>query len=575
MFQIFQVNEMRSTYFIADFSYDPDATEPLKVFELGDAFSSSLPDKKIYDGRISANELFWEDLRKQYPSALLLQVYPSGLNILDLSNQHAILSYDKNNMFDDSVYHLAPSHPTIEKLIFEVLKNAEKRTQTSRLLLLYLGHPKLFMSYDFQYNLPIYKHIKLVNNLSQTMTSAFYDKNVFYKFASDSPIYPKTLKLYCSDSDIEEKVTSFVNKTQADYYVIKPAQGTRSEGVHITSQTELLATIRKIQGDESPHEACDIFRSRNLLIQVCHLSKLIEYDRKHYFAKGRIIMRADFEDGHTMPTLAFLAGYWHCCKEPFHGDMNDETGISNPAGNPDGILKIEEADWKAITLLFSQHMAPILQSMCINDSQSNIDNNMPWFNGPYSFEEYKSSASTYKEVFKQFFKQQVLIPTDHTLAQKAFFWWNTYVESSRSQSITKKFIIDFLGIDQSFKKKIDYNCQPIDGFVEDHTTTLFDNKTERLNQGLSFKNKAKHEAIAFLLCLLVDLQINFILDGNISPRYFPVSLLVALTSRLVMKSISYMNDNVASPKETSRLFKAHKESRRKVSSNLEIANNRC
>lgn len=42
------ISNMRSTYFIIDFSYNPDDAKPLAIFEFGDAFESGYPDKKLF-----------------------------------------------------------------------------------------------------------------------------------------------------------------------------------------------------------------------------------------------------------------------------------------------------------------------------------------------------------------------------------------------------------------------------------------------------------------------------------------------------------------------------------------------
>ena len=94
---------MHQLHFVADFSYQPSAQEPLKLFELGDAFTAGWVTTPIGTPKKQVGQYFFEDLKMQYPNALLLQAFPSGLNLIDLSDGKHLLTYDRDYLYNSLV----------------------------------------------------------------------------------------------------------------------------------------------------------------------------------------------------------------------------------------------------------------------------------------------------------------------------------------------------------------------------------------------------------------------------------------------------------------------------------------
>lgn len=530
---------MHSVYFITDFAYNPNAKNSLKVFELGDAFLSEFPNKKIGKEQQFASDRLINDLQQHYPNALFMQIYPSGLNLLDFSNNSATLTYDVKELFNDSTRMNAPSYPEIVKLIQEIVKHADKRTEKSRLLLLHIGHPKVFgiITADLQE----YPHLKLINHVSSPLNEAFYNKRIFHYFARGNPIYPETFIFEFQRKDFAVEINAFIEKTQADYYVIKPTDGTRSEYVHIVPQKYLLNTVRQIQSREYDQEACDRFHMTGMIIQECFLSKQIKLNGESYYAKGRAIIRADFTNITVPPTLSFVTGYWQCAHTPCKDKVNDETVIANIAANPKGILEIEENDWQAIKALFGKHLPDILQSMCQNDHG-------------YHFLFYKTVASQqenstqllrskYVEAINQFLSQQVFIPQGPRWTEKIYYGWNTYIEDSVDQQIRKNFVIDIAGIDRFFNKNIIYNNQKNEAFVRNVANTLFYKRPHPLNQTVSLSCKLQYESNVTLRYLIIALIFVTIYTREFSSKTILSSIISTLFTCLIFRSGTYLHEH--------------------------------
>ncbi len=67
---------MYKLFFIVDFVYNPSAQKPLTVLELGDAFTAGWVTQPIGVPKKNVREFFLEDLKRQYPNALLLLAFP-------------------------------------------------------------------------------------------------------------------------------------------------------------------------------------------------------------------------------------------------------------------------------------------------------------------------------------------------------------------------------------------------------------------------------------------------------------------------------------------------------------------
>ena len=101
----------------------------------------------------------------------------------------------------------------------------------------------LNLNYD---EIKISPSLKLVNLFSETLHRALYDKNKLHDFAYGNPIYPKTLYWNSNQTD-PKKLDQFIRKTNSEHYVVKPTNGTRSEGVHIIAQGKLRESIDGIK----------------------------------------------------------------------------------------------------------------------------------------------------------------------------------------------------------------------------------------------------------------------------------------------------------------------------------------
>lgn len=141
---------MHQLHFVADFSYQSSAQEPLKLFELGDAFTAGWVTTPIGTPKTQVVQYFLEDLKMQYPNALLLQAFHSGLNLIDLSDGKQLLTYDRNslyNNFEDQV----SSYWSILSLIKNIIQTAQKRSEAACLLLISIN-PTMAINFDLNYD---------------------------------------------------------------------------------------------------------------------------------------------------------------------------------------------------------------------------------------------------------------------------------------------------------------------------------------------------------------------------------------------------------------------------------------
>ncbi|MBA2654401.1 MAG: hypothetical protein H0U71_04955 [Gammaproteobacteria bacterium] len=517
---------MHSVYFISDFSYNPSHPNPVKIFELGDAFNSDYPGKKLGKEKSSPYTYFINDLKKRYPNALLVQVLPSGLNIDDLENNTSMLTYDKEDIFNDSPQHRSNSFPTIVNLIIKTIQNAVNRSEQSRLLVIAVGHPKIFD--EIPAGLNEYHKLKLINYYSRTLHQSFYNKRILHDFAYHSPIYPKTLCLdfdrYYVEEEIKSEVSEFITSSQANHYVIKPTDGTHSEHVHTVAKDDLLNVIGLILDGSYSRDACSRFHLSGMLIQACHQSKLIPFKGKSFLAKARAIIRADFDEVNPTkaPRLNLISGYWQLAKTPYNGEVNDDTLIANMAVNSEGVVEIDAEDWNEITSHFQEHLPPILHSMASNNKENDwtlLSND---------------DDLSYGDVINQFLKQQVLIPHGSTFFKKIFHWRNTYIENSDSQEIANKFIFDMIGSHQTYSNI--YRYQSSNSIVKNAVTMFNDRAINMANHNiLSLPYKFRQRTIIFFLCLAIVVTLDFILNKSISPKTFLSSVFSVLISSFIIQ----------------------------------------
>ena len=170
---------MHQIHFVADFSYQPSAQEPLKLFELGDAFTAGWVTTPIGTPKKQVGQYFFEDLKMQYPNALLLQAFPSGLNLIDLSDGEHLLTYDRDYLYNSLVSDQVPSYWSMLNLIKNIIQTAQKRSEAARLLLISIG-PTMVMHLNLNYDeIKISPSLKLVNLFSETLQELFMIKISF------------------------------------------------------------------------------------------------------------------------------------------------------------------------------------------------------------------------------------------------------------------------------------------------------------------------------------------------------------------------------------------------------------
>jgi hypothetical protein len=475
---------MHKLHFVVDFSYQPSNQNPLKIFELGDAFTAGWVTKRIGTPKKYVGQYFFEDLKIQYPNALLLNAFHSGLNLTDLSNGAQLLTYDRDLLYNNSFDDHARSFPLMLRLIKDIIQSIQSRSENARLLLISIC-PSIAIQLGLDYDeIKTSSSLKIVNLFSTTLHRSLYDKKEFHTFASGSPIYPRTL-FWDSDQDIEE-LNTFIKETDSKYYVVKPTGGTRSEGVHIISQEELFESISGIKSGKCFPDLYSSFHTTGILIQVCHLSKLIQFKRKYFYAKkesfyakGRAIIRADFEDKDSMPVLNFLTGYWQLAHQPCEQGVNDKTAIAFGAANREGVVEIEQKDWLEIKKLFSEHLPAILHSMIRTPIS------------PFRWERFLNQRveNPSSVIFKDFFKRQFIFPGRPIWSQKLYLGINLYWDDSSYRRLTKELIIDLTGINPSLKKYLNKDIQSVDKFIDSAILTRDGKKDNplQLNHSCSYR----------------------------------------------------------------------------------------
>ena len=526
---------MPTIYFIADFAYNPESKTPLKIFELGDAFCSGYPEKKFGMENQTVSTRFYNYLQKQYPNALFFQAFLGGLNMMDFTDLSQYNTYDKNKVFDDSVSAYSPSFNTISNLLKNINITRGKRSKNSRRLLLHVSDP-LVRFHSPRLDLESDEKLEFLNT-SETVLEALNNKKTFHKFAESSDIYPKTICLNIKNDDFLEHINSFLDKAkEAEYFVIKPIQGTRSEGVHILPRLKLLESIQQIRSKQLFLE--DYYRYQDgMVIQSCHLSKYFSHKGDMYLAKGRVFLRADFKgNDEKMPELSLITGYWQLAKTPC-SKITDETTIANGPANPDGVLVIDNDDWEKISELLLAHLPQIIKKMLINDNQT-IKSGA--FNLRNKAEKIEFSRENYAWTLNNFFNQQLILPAGPL--RQVYYRWNNYISDRQNKMLVKETIIDLVGIDQQYKSTVLYNNQPLEPFIRDTVSILFGDTAKVLSPEASFSNKIIYECRSAQYALLIGFGISFLCTRSLSVESILLGLYFSLAVYL-MKNLTRYQSN--------------------------------
>ncbi len=525
---------MKSVYLIIDFTYNPKQKDALKVLELGDAFVSSYPSQTLGNENISMREKLINDLKKRFPDALFVEVYPAGLTLHDLSNDYGMITYDKTQLFDNSLNTIAPSRYKIVSLVENIASTAVKRSKRSKPLVFWLGFPRI--ASDISISETGSDNITYLHSERNGLTNSFYDKETYHTHAQANPLYPTTLlidyELYNQDFDINGAIKVFLNVNQSDYYIIKPTQGTRSCGVHVVARSDVKDVVNKIIDRQYPDMTGynDPFHRRALLIQVCHFSKEIKHKGRMYYSKGRALIRADFSEGDDTPTLDILSGYLRLAGKPCGGKIDDKSVITNNMVNPSGVLSIDPHDWQCIHKLIHKHLPSILCKL-----QSDKDNG--WINQKFECKNapHLSRENEYVNNLKAFFEQQILVPMIPTVYQRLYIGFNRYIDNSNSDMNTKNLIIDLVGMDQSYKKITEYNNDSTNTFITNAVGTLFQSEVNQLQktvpQHCVWAKEAKHTGYILTIAVLVNMMIN----RDVSPSSIRLVLLTSILTLLLVR----------------------------------------
>ncbi len=258
---------------------------------------------------------------------------------------------------------------------------------------------------------------------------------------------------------------------------------------------------------------CNSFYLTGILIQVCHLSKLIPFKRKSFYAKGRAIIRADFSGKDAKPILNFIAGYWQLANQSYENGVNEKTAIAFGAANREGVVEIEQEDWLKIKKLFSDHLPAILHSM--------IRTSIPRYGVDNISDQRVENPSSV--IFKNFFERQFIFPCGPIWCQKLYLGINLYWEDSLYRRLTKEFIIDLIGINSSLKKHLNQDTQSIDKFIDSAILTRDRKQDNPLQLNHSCAYRFGSYIINTLFIILIELCIAALYRKN--PLIFTISLL--------------------------------------------------
>lgn len=513
---------------------------PLKIFELGDAFTSEFPEKVLGDQNLTLHDTLLKNIQNQYPQGLLLKVYRSGFNLIDLNDFTCLMTHDKQLIFkgdDSDIRTVAPSYGSIKKLVRETIKHANKQDMNGRLLVINCPLPEL----RHELNIPTdieYAKLKFLNHYSNTIQRAFFDKSIFHEYACNNPLYPQTLIMnffQLTTEESKQKIQVFIEQAKADYSVLKPTDGTRSEHVHIIEKDKIFSILEEMQQGGYQSVAFKYYL-KGLIIQECHLSQLVPLNGKHYFCKGRALFRADFSGNDDKPTVEVLAGYRQLAKSPYENCLNDETAIANLAGHAEGILEFDKEDWQNITELFNRHLPTILFDMKRNDAPIE-----PLFLGNDNL--ILAPSSNYADIINQFLKQQFILPTNNNMMlEKIYYHWNTTIEESSNQMFIRKFVIDITGINQTYKNMLNYDPQSQNEFVKNAVATSMNPERNVLYRDIAFPYKSSSDVKIFLSIYTLTLLCTSLVSNKKEPMiHLAFFLLPTVLAYVIDQARAYIN----------------------------------
>lgn len=468
---------MPSTYFIIDFAYNPASTKPLAIFELGDAFYSEYPEKKMGAKQLTPAQYLEFDIKNQHKDPVFIQVTPSGLEIKSLNDNKLIYTSDKENP-SNFITELCDSYGTINNLLLNIFSNAGQNTE-GRELIFHLAEPKLYGNYDWVEENG--SQVKLLNHSSSTLKDAFYNKATLAKFANGSPIFPGTLIIPGGTEIDESAIDRFLEEHKSEYYVIKPAVGTHARNVHVV----LANQLKKVLKDNKNHEW------HGFVVQVCHLSKQLKYNKEYYYAKSRAIVRVDFLPSSCVPKISIVTAFWQLANKPAKDLLDDKNVIANMDANQEGVLEINEEDLHHITQEFIRHLPDIIKKMQSND--------MP---------KIKSRAMDAPDPAKL---AEALHSFIDAQSINCSYNDNTF---DKNLSRVKHFVIDILGLKREFHDWVNYSNDSEQEFIKNATILFCGNKKTTVNH-ISIVSMFKQQAPNIIIAtVLITASMLLLSDPN-------------------------------------------------------------
>lgn len=490
---------MPSTYFIVDFAYNPDSDKPLAIFELGDAFYSEYPNKKMGAEQLTPYQYLGLDIKKQHKDPVFVKVTPSGLDLTSLTDNQSLQSFDKNNP-SFSIREFCNSYGKINDLLLSIFSNSGLNND-GRDLILHIAHLDLYHDYDWveQNN----GQVKLLNHTSKTLKDAFYNKATLADSANGSPIFPGTLIIPGWRKINESDIDRFLAEHNAEYYVIKPAIGTHAEGVHVVKANQLKQTLKQTLKD-TPNYALQEF-----IVQVCHLSKQLEYNDESYYAKSRAIIRVDFLPYSDEPKISVVTAFWQLANSPARDLLDDKNVIANMDANQEGVLEISAEDLHHITHEFTMHLPGIIKKMQFND--------IPVINKRASVAPDQTRLS--KDLLSFLDTQSI------THSYNAGIFNNDLMKM-------KHFVIDILGLNKEFHDWVNYSDESIEEYVNNATAIFCGNKNNTLNR-ISIASMLKQQTPTILGAALIVTMTILVTDDPDSNKSFNLKLLAGAVAVII------------------------------------------
>lgn len=526
---------MRSAYFIADFGFNPACSKPLAIYELGDAFTSTDPGM-IPGSSESPYQVLLQDIQQLYPAGLFVQLRPGGLKIVDFNSGKKFDTYDKKDIYNDPLSHVADSADTMIELIGQLIAFANFRSEASQPLILHLGQESIYSNINVG---DIYQNkTKILNLFSLNLNKSFSDKALFSKFAKGSPIYPATLfdeQSYriqsLSDFSLftPETIKHFMEENPGSHYVIKPAKGTRAESVYVLAADEVLATFKQIKEDEFDHQSSWKYQMYGALLQVCHPSKKIYYKGDEFYAKGRAIIRADFAPSAAAPIVQVLSAFWELAAKPATLGINNDTMIINT----NTVTSIESSDLASIKQLISTHMPAIIKKMIEKDART------------YSPTLPEKLPEKLNSALIGFFSAQGVFPNSSARARRWYQLYNHYIDDTQNQLNLKTFTTKLIGLHPDTEKNLRANDRPLHEFMSGSVHSLFSNHKQYFDPEPNLGYRMNKEAKKFLMQVLFLATINWLIENLCYQQpSIQKTLITGLLATMIFRFSEYALDKV-------------------------------